>query len=407
MRLTAGGRQLATAALVQALGVGLYLASSIAFFTRQVGLTANEVAGGLATAGVIALAVSLLGGLLADRYGARRVLVVLFVGRGLCFFTYAFVGNLWQFIAVTLVSVAFDRASPPVLQALIATAISDQRERTRLLAVVNVLRNCGLGVGALAAGITLTVDSVLAYRATMITVTLAFFVGAVLVLRVRVAHEVPPRPAKRPEKRSVVPYKQYLVLTALNFVLSFFDVLLLVAMPLWVLEHTDAPRATVSVLFALNTALVVVFQIPVSKLANGLRRTSRMVTGAGVALAGSSACFAVSGGSVGWQAIGWLVLAVVALSLGEVAANSGTWSLSIELAPEHARGWYLSVFNLSLAGERVLGPIIVTGLLLSSGTAGWIGAAVVFVLAGLAAERVALSAAARRQGALAHAWARA
>jgi MFS family permease len=216
-----------------------------------------------------------------------------------------------------------------------------------------------------------------------------------------------PRPkTEKPEKLSVLPYKQYLVLTGLNLVLSFFDALLLVAMPVWVLEYTDAPRATVSVLFAVNTALVVVFQIPVSKLATGLRRTTRMVTWAGIALAASSLFFAGSGSSAGWLAVAWLVAAVVALSLGEVIANSATWNLSIELAPEQARGRYLAIFNLGLAGERVLGPIVVTGLLLGSGTVGWVGAAVVFVVTGVAAERVALSAAARRHNTLTGAWAR-
>jgi MFS family permease len=406
MKLPAGGQQLATAALVQALGTGLYMASSIAFFTRQVGLTVNQVASGLATAGVVALAVSLMGGVLADRYGARRVLAVVYVGRGLCFFAYAFVGNLWQFLAVTLVSVAFDRAGPPVLQVLVASTISGQQERSTVLAVVNVMRNCGLGVGALAAGVALTIDTSLAYRVTMAVITLAFFGGAVLVLRVRAERSAPARKTEKAEKFSVLPYTQYLVLTALNFLLSFFDALLLVAMPVWVLQHTDAPRATVSVLFVMNTVLVVLFQIPVSKLATGLRRTTRMVTWAGVVMAGSGISFAVSGASGGWLAVAWLVVAVVALSLGEVIANSATWNLSIVLAPEQVRGRYLSIFNLSLAGERVLGPIIVTSLLLGSGTVGWVGAAVVFVITGLAGERVALSAAARQQGALTEAWAR-
>lgn len=408
MKLPPGGRQLAAVALVQSLGIGLYMASSIAFFTRQVGLSASEVTGGIAVAGVVALAASLMGGVLADRFGARTVLAVIYVVRGLCFFGYAFVGNLWQFIAVTLISVTFDRAGPPVLQALVASAISGQRERSQLLAVVNVVRNCGLGAGALAAGVALTVDTGAVYRLTLAAITLAFLGASVLVLRVTVEAGAPQRPGGRGEqadKPKVVPYPQYLILTALTFLLSFFDVFLLVAMPLWVLQHTDAPRATVSVLFAMNTALVVLIQISVSKLATGLRRTARMVIWAGLAMACSSLCFAASGATGGWSAIGWLVAAVVALSLGEVIANSATWNLSIALAPEDARGRYLSVFNLGLAGERVLGPVIVTGLLLGSGAVGWFGAAVVFAVTGLAAERVALSAASRQRGVLTDAWA--
>lgn len=393
MKLTASGRRLATAALVQSLGIGLFMASSMAFYTRQVGLTPNQVAAGLATAGGIALAVSLYGGVLADRYGARRVLAGVYVGRGVCCGSYAFVTSFWQFMAVTLCAVACDRAGPPVLQALVASALPEQQERTRLLAVVNVVRNCGLGVGAMAAGAALTFDTATAYRITLGVIACAFFGGAVLVLRV--PEKAAAARAEKTRGRPVVPDSRYLALTGLNFLLSFFDALLLVAMPVWVLDHTDAPRATVSVLFAANTVLVVVLQIPVSRFADGLRRTSRMLTWTGAVLAVGSLCFAASGASPGWTSVAWLAAAVVALSLGEVIANSAVWDLSIALAPPEVRGRYLSVFNLSVNGQRVLGPLVVTGLLLGSGTAGWIAAAVVFVAAGVTAERVALTAGAR------------
>ncbi|MGX8909571.1 MFS transporter [Streptomyces netropsis] len=410
MTLTAGGRRLAAAALVQSLGIGLFMASSMAYFTRQVDLSANQVASGLALAGVVALGISLLGGVLADRYGARRVLAAVYLGRGACCAAYVFVTDFWQFMVVTLCAVACDRAGPPVLQALVAVAVPERQERTRLLAVVNVVRNCGLGVGAMAAGVALASDTQAAYRVTLIAIGLAFLGGAVLVLRVSepaaptAEGAAPKGAAERPVKGRVLPDARYLTLTGLNFLLFFFDTMLLVAMPVWILEHTDAPRATVSVLFALNTALVVVLQIPVSKLATGQRRTTRMLTWTGAVLAVSSLCFAASGSVGGGPAVAWLAAAVVTLSLAEVIANSAVWDLSIALAPEEQRGRYLSVFNLSVAGQRVLGPVMVTGLLLGSGSLGWVVAAAVLVVAGVAAERVARAAGERmRAGAPAHA----
>ncbi|WP_328690622.1 MFS transporter [Streptomyces caniferus] len=397
MKLTAGGRRLAAAALVQSLGIGLFMASSMAYFTRQVDLSANQVGSGLALAGVVALGTSLLGGALADRYGARRVLAAVYLGRGVCCAAYVFVTDFWQFMAVTLCAVACDRAGPPVLQALVAAALPERQERTRLLAVVNVVRNCGLGAGAMAAGVALASDTQAAYRVTLVAIGLAFLGGAVLVLRVPelaapTAGAAPDGAAEQQVKSRVLPDARYLTLTGLNFLLFFFDTMLLVAMPVWILEHTDAPRATVSVLFALNTVLVVALQIPVSRLATGQRRTTRMLTWTGAVLAVSSLCFAASGSVAGGPAVAWLAAAVVTLSLAEVIANSAVWDLSIALAPEEQRGRYLSVFNLSVAGQRVLGPVLVTGLLLGSGALGWVVAAAVLVVAGVAAERVARAA---------------
>ncbi|MFE0104718.1 MFS transporter [Streptomyces sp. NPDC059009] len=403
MKLTAGGRRLAAAALVQSLGIGLFMASSMAYFTRQVDLSANQVASGLALAGVVALGISLLGGVLADRYGARRVLAAVYLGRGVCCAAYVFVTDFWQFMVVTLCAVACDRAGPPVLQALVAVAVPERQERTRLLAVVNVVRNCGLGVGAMAAGVALASDTQGAYRVTLFAIGLAFLGGAVLVLRVpepaEPTAEAPTEATGQlPVRKRVLPDARYLTLTGLNFLLFFFDTMLLIAMPVWILEHTDAPRATVSVLFALNTVLVVVLQIPVSKLATSQRRTTRMLTWTGAVLAVSSLCFAASGSAGGGPAVAWLAAAVVTLSLAEVIANSAVWDLSIALAPEEQRGRYLSVFNLSVAGQRVLGPVMVTGLLLGSGALGWVVAAAVLVAAGGAAERVARAAGERMRG---------
>ncbi|WP_329586397.1 MFS transporter [Kitasatospora sp. NBC_01250] len=389
--LTADGRRLALAALVQSLGIGLFTASSIAWFTRHVGLTANQVATGLAVAGAAALAASLLAGVLADRHGARRILAVVYAGRGLCFLAFAFVTNLWEYLVVTLLSVAFDRAGPPVLQALVAAALPEQRDRGRLLAVVNVVRNIGLGLGAMAGGVTLTLDTTRAYRITMLLITAAFLGGALLVRRLPATPRPTAAPAGEGGRARALPGRHYLTLTGLNFLLSFFDVLLLVAMPVWVLQHTSAPRATVSVLYALNTVLVVVAQLPVSRLADGLRRSSRMLLWGGAALAASSLCFAAAGAAHGRSAVLLLVAAILALSLGEVVTTSATWNLSIALAPAEARGRYLSIFGLGLATERVFGPVVVTGLLLGSGAVGWAGAAVVFALTGAVAERVALA----------------
>jgi len=384
------GGPLAAAALVQSLGIGLFMASSMAYFTRQVGLTANQVGVGLATAGAVALGVSLFGGELADRYGARRVLAALYTVRAACCVTYGFVTAYWQFLAVTLLAVAVDRAAPPVLQALVAGSVPESRERTRVLAVVQVVRNCGLGVGAMAAGAALVSDTLLAYRVTLTAIGLAFLGGAALVLRVDEGERQGGRAEKGP--RWALPYPRYLVLTGINFLLSFFDALLLVAMPVWVLERTDAPRVMVSVLFTLNTALVVVLQIPVSRLADGLRRASRLLAWSGAVLAVAGLCFAAAGGTGDWVAVCWLGAAVLALSLGEVLATSACWDLSITLAPPAVRGRYLAVFNLGLSAERVLGPVVVTGLLLGAGTAGWLGAAAVFLLSGIAGQRVAAGA---------------
>jgi MFS family permease len=163
-------------------------------------------------------------------------------------------------------------------------------------------------------------------------------------------------------------------------------------MPVWILDRTDAPPITISVLFALNTVLVVLFQMPVSRRAENVREAGRLQVLAGVAMAVSCGCFTISGVVHGWQAVGWLLLAIVVLTLGEVMNNAGGWLLSLSLAPPSRRGRYLAVFNLGLAAERVAGPILVTNVLLRWSDVGWAASAGVFVFAGMMSERVVMRA---------------
>ncbi|MDA8068222.1 MAG: hypothetical protein M0T77_06385 [Actinomycetota bacterium] len=55
--------------------------------------------------------------------------------------------------------------------------------------------------------------------------------------------------------------RRFVALGLLDGLTSFHQVALQVALPLWVVLFTHAPRELVGLLFALNTALLVVLQV--------------------------------------------------------------------------------------------------------------------------------------------------
>ncbi|MFF7896379.1 hypothetical protein ACFZDI_31600 [Streptomyces sp. NPDC007907] len=184
-----------------------------------------------------------------------------------------------------------------------------------------------------AAGAALTDDIPAAHRVTLVTIGLA---SSAVRYSCCGCPNSPRRQPRRPGGRGaadwsdtsrMLPDARYLTLTGLNFLLFSFDTRL----------------------------LVVVLQIPVSELATGRRRTTRMLTWTGAMPAVSSLCFAASGSLAGGPARAWLTAALVTLSLAELTANSAVWGLSIALAPEERRGCCLAVFDLSVAGQGVLG----------------------------------------------------
>ncbi|MEK8110273.1 hypothetical protein NKG94_50135 [Micromonospora sp. M12] len=71
-------RKLIAIRLAESIGKGVFLSGSVVYFTLRVGLDARQVGLGLSAAGLSAFLSSVLFGVIADRVGARRLLVILF-----------------------------------------------------------------------------------------------------------------------------------------------------------------------------------------------------------------------------------------------------------------------------------------------------------------------------------------
>ena len=84
-------RRYSLVSLVDATGTGLFLTVSVLFFTRFAGLSAGSVALGLSVAGLAAMIGAVPLGSLGDRFGHRRVWVILTVVQGAVFAAYPLV----------------------------------------------------------------------------------------------------------------------------------------------------------------------------------------------------------------------------------------------------------------------------------------------------------------------------
>src|SRR5262245_35274768 len=91
-------RRYAFVSLVDAVGTGLFLTGSTLFFTRVVGLSAGQVGLGLSLAGLAALVGAVPLGTLGDRFGHRRVWVILTVIEGALFALYPLIHSYPGFL---------------------------------------------------------------------------------------------------------------------------------------------------------------------------------------------------------------------------------------------------------------------------------------------------------------------
>ncbi|MEU6064797.1 MULTISPECIES: MFS transporter [Streptomyces] len=387
-------RPLAANYLVDSLGTGLFLTGGVAFFVHVVGLTATQVGAGFSLAGLVTLGASVPTGWLADRMDTRRLLILVHVVESLLFCLYPLVHSFLAFVLVACATSLAIRAASTVRAALTGGVL----EPDRLVpgrAYLRSVFNGGFAGGSALAAWALADGSHLACELVILGNAVSYLLAALTLIPLP---PLPPRPrpagvSKKPALKDV----PFVLLTLLNGLLGINGIILTLALPLMIVSGHGIPKALAGLFVTVNTLLVVVFQVRLSRGADTVEGGARAQRRAGVFLAlscvGIAAAAAVHTPA---PAIVLLVVAVLLLTAGELLAMAGSWGISYGLAPDHARGEYLGVYALGMAFAETVGPAATATLGVGEGAPGWLAIAAVFLLSGLAVVPLAARAQAKR-----------
>jgi MFS family permease len=377
---------LALSTLARSTGNGVVVAVIVLYLTRSVGIDATRVGLGLTVAAVVGMVASIPAGHATDVIGARNTAIASVVLHGATICCYAFVeGFAGLLIAAGLVAVA-ESASNASRGALVALAVP-QKERVRTRAYLRSVTNVGFSVGALLGGLALSHHTREGYTLALIGSGVLFVVAGLAFLAL---DRTPPVP--RPEDASpwqVLKDGPFVAVGAINAVLMMNAGILDVALPLWIAEHTNAPISLFAPLLLVNTVMVVLLQVPVSKGAEDVRGGARALARSGMWLALCCAVIALAAGRSPWVAGVFLVAGVAVHTVGELLYSAGSWALSYELAPEHAQGQYQGMFGLTTQLGTAITPAVTALLIVRHGWVGWLVMGALLAAAGLAAPAVA------------------
>jgi MFS family permease len=394
MRARPGGRAflpwLLTAALVDWVGTGMFLAVSTVFFVRVVGLSVPEVGLGLTIAALAAMIVILPIGRLADRYGPRGVLILVELVQGAATAGYLIVHGWWGFLAVSMLVAVTQQAAPPLIQALVGELAGAPR-RTRILAVHRTVINVGISAGSLTAGVLLGSGLHQAFQILLAADAVAFAVAAVLLSALPGRRSTRARAAPAPWR--ALRDTRLLALTAYDALMCLWQPMLNVAFPLWLVTRTHASVGLVGVLYAVASVCAILLQYPFSMLTGTPRRALRGYGCAALCLAGASVGFASAPAHSARVTAAIFTAAIVVLTVGEITQVGSAWTLSFAIAPPDSRSTYLAAFSTGRALSRATGPLLMTGVVLALGQPGWIALAAIFataaVLPAIARKRTA------------------
>jgi MFS family permease len=378
-------RVLVWSMLGRSIAYGILLSVVVLFFTRSVHISAAELGVGLSVAAILKILVSVPAGHLTDRMGSRRAAIVFVVLEGVLVASYALADGFIGFlVTASLVGMA-DSASEAARGALIAGVVpAEGRVRTR--AYLKSVDNIGIALGSVLGGVALSLDTRMFYSVLLVACGALFVVGGLVYIALPPVQRIP-----RPEggrNWEALRDPQYMAFGLINAILVMNTGILAVALPLWIVERTSAPAAMYSVILVLNTVIVVLFQVRASRGSEDVRGGARALARCGVLLAACCGLFALAGGQPVWLAVALLSVGAVVHVFGELLYSAGTWALAYELAPEHAQGQYQGVFVMTTNLGNMLTPVLVTALIIGTGSLGWLAFAAAMVGAGLAAPAV-------------------
>ncbi|MGR0321015.1 MFS transporter [Agromyces sp. ZXT2-3] len=406
-------RALVVATLISRVGRGIFLTVTVLYFTFVVGLPAHEVAVVLTLASAAGVLSSFAGGWLADRISARRLLIGLSIADGIGLVSYVFAGDFAAALVIAMLVGAVEQGANATRSAIIARAFTGEARvgaRAVLRTVTNVSIAAGSGIGALA----LALGTPEAYRTTIVLAGAASLLGVTQLVRLPRSVDAPAPRASRPVTtatgstdvaasaraerialRAHSPWRdpRYLLLTLLTAVFGMQFAVTNIGVPLWVAHSTEAPAVVVSAVLILNTVIVILFQVPLSRGTHDLRVAGRVSAIAAWLMAVACIVYALSAGLPAWGAVAVVLGAALAHALAEVLSQAGGWGLSYELADPVRAGTYQGVFGMGYSIGAMCAPLVVAATALEHGLAGWGVLAAVFLASGLGTWAIARSAA--------------
>ena len=300
-------------------------------------------------------------GSLVDRYGSRRVFVVLALLEACGLGSYAFVHSVWQALLVASVGSTGGPAVIGSFNTLLATATPEE-SRQRFFGVTFVGLNLGIGLGGLLGGVIADVHHASSFELLYGLAGATGIVAALMIIGLRDIGGVVPTDPDEPA------HEGYRTLLRDRVFMRFLVVgILLMSCAYGQLEYgfpafsADVAHVSTRVVgwaFAANCMTIVFIQLVVLPHLDGRSRGRLLAVAA--AVIGSSWAVLVTGaigGGGGGAAIASVVACGIVFAFGEMVMSPVMSALTNSLATDALRGRYNTVASMTFGVTSVTGPL--------------------------------------------------
>jgi MFS family permease len=337
---------------MNALGNGLVLPFLLIYLHNERGISLGVAGLILATNAGVSLVAGPVAGALVDRVGGKVMLNVALGFLTLGFAAYAFVESPWQGFLASAVTGIGNGAFWPSQSTLLA-GLTTRAQRTATFAMQRVVMNLGIGVGGVTGGF-IAHES---FRALFLLDAVTF-VGYAVVLTLFVPDpgRAEPRTERGGSYATLFRHRVFMGLMALNAVFIAGGIAQLEILPAFAKNEAGVSERGIGWLFFVNTIVIVLLQLPISKLAEGRRRIPILAL---VGVVGAAAWLVVPASGLwvdGAAAYALLAFAVAVFALAECLHGASQPALVVDLADPRLLGRYMAISALSWQVGFTVGP---------------------------------------------------
>ncbi len=366
---------------MNAFGNGLVVPFLLIYLHNDRGIGLGIAGLVLATNAGVSLVAGPVAGALVDRVGPKAMLTAALGFLTLGFAGYAFVESPWQGFLASAVTGIGNGAFWPAQSTLLA-GLTTRAQRSATFGMQRVVMNLGIGLGGVAGGFIATES----FRALFLLDAFTFVAYAAVLTAF--VHEPAVRESsagRAGSYRTVFRHKVFMALMVVNAVYIGAGIAQLEILPAFAKNEAGVSERGIGWLFLINTLVVVLLQLPTTKLAEGRRRVPFLAL---LGVVSAVAWLLVPASSLwlsGAAAFALLGLAVAIFALGECLHGAVQPALVVDLADPRLIGRYMAISALSWQVGFTIGPAAGGALLAVSPTGLWIVMGVALIAGGLAA----------------------
>ncbi|MFH1687604.1 MAG: MFS transporter [bacterium] len=336
---------------VSALGFSASMPFISIYFHSSFGMSLTEIG---VFFGVMALVRSLfqaIGGEVSDRVQRRTMMIWSQMARGLAFLLLAATiywdQGFWAVSSSLLVATICGAIFHPVANAMVSDILPASK-RLDGYAVTRAAGNLGWAAGPAIGGFLATASYGLLFLISAVVTVASGVVFWTLMRtpqistitdRFRFSDILKIKDDPLLARHSVLIFLLYLVVAQLIVPFSVYSV-----------EYVGISKTQLGYLYTLNGLMVVALQIPITRLLSRCSLASQLALGGFIYAVG----YAMMGPLAGFE---WFVVAIVVISLGEMAMSPPSLTLTSRLAPAGRMGRYMGVYGFFVASGWSFGPL--------------------------------------------------